>query len=198
MLEELFVSKVRVGIFSLFLRNPDRPWHIREITRQVGTQINAVRRELKNLNRLGFLKKEPRGNRVYFEVKKTFPLYEELAAMIFKEFGFGRKILDNVEKMGRIRWAFVSKNFFKGERSTPGIIDLFIIGEVNLNHLQALISEEEKNRGQEINYTVMTDLEYKTRKRRNDPFLVKVLQGPRITLVGDEDKYLNKELHPKG
>ncbi|MEK7611091.1 MAG: winged helix-turn-helix domain-containing protein [Patescibacteria group bacterium] len=193
MLEELFVSKVRVGIFSLFLRNPEKSWHIREITRQVGTQINAVRRELKNLNRLGFLKREPRGNRVYFEVKKTFPLYEELAAMVFKEFGFGRKILDNLEKMGKVRWAFVSKNFFKGERSQHGAVDLFVIGDLNLGQLQTLISEEEKIRGQEINYTVMSDLEFKTRRKRNDPFLVRVLQGPRITLAGDEDKYLSKD-----
>ena len=46
-LNEIFVSKVRVKIFKLFLRKGAPEFlHIREVTRQVGAEINAVRREL--------------------------------------------------------------------------------------------------------------------------------------------------------
>lgn len=192
MLEDLFISKVRVGLLALFLGEPNRQLHIREITRQLKTQINAVRRELKNLNRIGLLKKEPRGNRIYFEVKKTFPLYEELSAMIFKEFGFGRQILTNLEKLGHIHWAFVAKDFFKGEPPKPGSVDLFIVGNINRTVLEPLLAEEEKKRGREINYSVLDDSEFKMRQKGNDPFLISVLQEPRITLTGDEDKYLSR------
>lgn len=193
MLENIFVSKVRIGIISLLLRNPEVPYHVREITRQVGTEINAVRRELKNLSRLGFLKREPRGNRVYFEVKKEFPFYEEFVSMIFKEAGFGRKILDSSSLLGKIRWAFVSRDFARGEKSLPGSIDLFLVGDVNLEALEKLVKEEEVKRGGEINYTVLGEEEFKTRRKRHDAFLEKVLQRPRLTLLGSEDRFLKKQ-----
>lgn len=192
MLENIFVSKVRIGIISLFLRNPEVPYHVREITRQVGTEINAIRRELKNLSRLGFLKREPRGNRVYFEVKKEFPFYEEFVSMIFKEAGFGRKILDGLPLLGKIRWAFVSRDFARGDKSLPGVVDLFLVGEVNLETLEKIIKEEELRRGNEINYTVLSENEFKTRQKRNDAFLDKVLQRPRLTVIGSEERLLKK------
>lgn len=192
MLEDLFVSKVRVGIISLLLRNPDVPYHVREITRQVGTEINAVRRELKNLTRLGFLKREPRGNRVYFEVKKDFPLYEEFVSLIFKETGFGRKILESLPSLGKVRWAFVSRDFAKGAKITPGMVDIFLVGDVNLTFLEKLVKEEETRRGGEINYTVFSEEEFKSRQKRNDPFLERNLRYPRLTLVGSEERFLKK------
>jgi DNA-binding transcriptional ArsR family regulator len=192
MLENIFVSKVRVGIISLFLRNPEVPYHVREITRQVGTEINAVRRELKNLSRLGFLKREPRGNRVYFEVKKEFPFYEEFVGMIFKETGFGRKLLDHLPLLGKVKWAFVSRPFAQGSKSSAGAIDLLLVGEVNLAALEKLIKEEEAKRGREVNYTVLGEEELKVRQKRHDTFLQKVLQQPRLTLVGSEERFLKR------
>lgn len=192
MLENIFISKVRVGIISLFLRNPEIPYHVREITRQVGAEINAIRRELKNLSRLGFLKREPRGNRVYFEVKKEFLFYEEFVSMIFKETGFGRKILDHLPLLGKVKWAFVSRDFARGNKSLSGAVDLFMVGDINLDALGRLIKEEEAGRGSEINYTVLGEEEFKTRQKRHDAFLEKVLQRPRLTLLGSEERFLKK------
>lgn len=192
MLEDIFVSKVRVRIISLFLNHPEVPYHIREITRQVGTEINAVRRELKNLTHLGFLKREPRGNRVYFEVKKDFTFYEDFVSLIFKEAGFGRKILDNLDSLGKVRWAFVGRDFAKGGKSQPGVVDFFLVGEVNLEALEKFIKEEEEKRRGEINYSVLSEEEFKTRLKRRDAFLEKALQRPRLTLIGSEERFFEK------
>lgn len=190
LLEELFISRVRVGIISLFIRNPDQNFHIREITRRVKTEINAIRRELHHLTKLGFLKREPRGNRVYFEMKKSFPFYEEFASLVFKEEGFGRTILDNFDKIGKIKWAFASKEFSKGSKPAPGRIDLFIVGDADLNGIENIISQEQTSRGFDINYSVMTEGELIARAKRHDPFLIRVLSEPRVTIFGDESKML--------
>ena len=50
MLEELFISRVRVKILQLFLASSqDSLFHVREIVRRVDEEINAVRRELSGL-----------------------------------------------------------------------------------------------------------------------------------------------------
>ena len=56
--------------------------------------------------------------------------------------------------------------------------------------LNSLIKLEEERRGHEINYTVMTDEEFNFRKRRRDPFIVDILMGTRLVIIGNEDEML--------
>lgn len=189
MLKELLVSRVRVAILALFLTNPEQPFHIREIARQVGTEINAVRRELKRLTKIGLLKREPRGNRVYLRIRKDFPLYDELLSILFKERGFGRKILENKETLGRIRFASVAKSFLKGAPANPEKVDLLFVGNLSLPLLKNLIREEEGKREREINYTVLTEEEFAYRKRIKDRFLADILSQPYLMLLGSEEKF---------
>jgi len=66
-------------------------------------------------------------------------------------------------------------------------IDILIVGEVVLPELAALIRKEESIRGYEINYTVMSREEFDFRKKRRDPFLLGILTGSRIMIIGDEE-----------
>ena len=47
--EQLFGSRTRARLLTLFLENADRAFYVRELTRRIDTQLNSVRRELKNL-----------------------------------------------------------------------------------------------------------------------------------------------------
>ncbi|MEK7562001.1 MAG: hypothetical protein AAB541_04030 [Patescibacteria group bacterium] len=55
MFEQLFGSKTRVKLLSLFYSNPNRSFYVREITRKIDEQINSVRRELANLLSIGIV-----------------------------------------------------------------------------------------------------------------------------------------------
>ncbi len=56
MLAKLFGSNARVKILKLFLLHPEEKYYIRQISRDLGLQINSVRRELENLEKFGLLK----------------------------------------------------------------------------------------------------------------------------------------------
>ena len=56
MLSKLFGSNARVKILKLFLLHPEEKYYIRQISRDIGLQINSVRRELENLEKFGLLK----------------------------------------------------------------------------------------------------------------------------------------------
>ena len=56
MLSKLFGSNARVKILKLFLLHPEEKYYIRQISREIGLQINSVRRELENLEKFGLLK----------------------------------------------------------------------------------------------------------------------------------------------
>ena len=62
------------------------------------------------------------------------------------------------------------------------------MGNVVLPELSQIIKAEEARRDREINYTVMTEEEFSFRKSRRDPFVLSVLGGSRVMIVGDEEE----------
>jgi len=188
-MKDLLVSKVRVRLVKLFLAVPKAQFHVREITRRVGSEINAVRRELKHLHQAGFLKKSSRGNRVLYSAKDDFIFFDELLGMVAKETGIGRAILEKKEELGKISFAMLAKPFVKGRVSKPSEVDLLIVGKISTPLIVKLVEQEQQRRGHEINFTVLTPEEFEFRKRRKDPFILDVLSQPRIVLLGNEEKY---------
>ena len=66
-------------------------------------------------------------------------------------------------------------------------VDLLVVGTVVLAELSQIVKAEEVRRDREMNYTVMSDDEFVFRKRRRDPFVLDILGGSRVMLVGDEE-----------
>ncbi len=84
MLERLFTSRTRVKLLELFLLHPEREIHVREICRRTGLNINAVRRELANLEELGLLRSRRAGNARFYTANIAFPIYQELVSILLK------------------------------------------------------------------------------------------------------------------
>ncbi|MGA2934645.1 MAG: winged helix-turn-helix domain-containing protein [Methanomicrobiales archaeon] len=84
MLDRLFASRTRVKILELFLLHPEREVHVREICRITEVNINAVRRELANLEEMGLLMSCTRGNARFYTVNIAFPVYQELVSIFLK------------------------------------------------------------------------------------------------------------------
>lgn len=187
-LGNIITSKVRIKILELFFQNPKELYHVRGIVREVKEEINAVRRELANLESGGILKKEPRGNRVYYFVRTDHPFYGDLVSIVAKTKGLGSVLIENKNKLGKVSFIMFSGRFARmKDRKKDDEVDILIVGEIVLPELAALIRVEETRRGREINYTVMSREELDFRKKRRDPFLLGVLAGSRIMVVGDED-----------
>ncbi len=190
MLSDILVSEVRVKILKLFLqKGAPEFFHIREITRQVGTEINAVRRELDRLTKVGLLKREPRGNRVYLRRRSDSSLFSDLQSMVAKETGLGGRLLGRISDLGSIKLIFISKPFYSGRLSKSTEVDLFVLGRVDLTVLDKIVKEEEGRIGQEINYTVLTEEEFEFLKKRKDNLIVNILLEPRLIIYGSEEKY---------
>lgn len=190
MLSDLITSKSRVKLLSIFLGNPFEMFHVRELVRRTGDEINAVRRELLFLEKKGILGKEPRANRIYYSLSKNYPFYFDLLRTGVKTVGLGTDLLINRAKLGKIKYAMFSGKFARRMKVEPDEINLLLVGTVVLPELTLLVRAEEKRLNTEINYTVMSEDEFDFRKKRRDPFILSVLSGSRIMLIGDEESML--------
>lgn len=189
MLEDLIISRVRVKILKLFLLNPAKIFHVREIVRQTKEEINAVRRELAHMEKHGMVSKEPRGNRLYYSFRRDYPLYYDLMGLVTKTSNLGADILKNKNKLGKIKFAMLSGRFVRGTTSHTDEVDLLIVGQkIVLPELSQIIRAEEARRGRELNYTIMTEEELNFRKKRRDPFIAVILSGSRVMVIGDEEE----------
>lgn len=191
MLEELFVSKVRVKILQLFLSSQqDSLFHVREIVRRVSEEINAVRRELARMEKFGMVTSEWRANRRLYRFRKDYLFYRELLSLVTKTSSLGGNLIKNKAKLGKIKFAFLATRFVKGISPSKDDVDLLIVGNIVLPELQSVVSDEQARREQEINYSFMDEAEFKFRVRRRDPFILRVLMQPKVMLIGDEDELL--------
>lgn len=191
MLSDLITSKSRIKLLEVFLNEPSDMFHVRHLVRKTGDEINAVRRELGFLEKKGVLQKEPRANRVYYQLDKDYPFYYDLLKVASKTLGLGRDILKNRAKLGKIKYAMFSGKFVRKIKKRPDEVDFLLVGQVVLPELALMVRNEEARLGVEINYTAMTEEEFDFRKRRNDPFIIGILNGSRVMLLGDEETLLS-------
>lgn len=190
-LEDIIISRVRVKILQLFLSHPGTIFHVRDIVRQLVEEINAVRRELAHMEKAGMVTKEPRANRLFYSFRKEYPLYFELLELVGKTSGLGLDIIKHKAKLGKLKFVMMSGRYLRGrERKSTTDVDLLIVGTVVLPELGQLIKAEEVRREREVNYTVMSEEEFAFRKRRRDPFVVSVLSGSRVMIIGDEEEMI--------
>lgn len=195
MLEHLFGSRTRVKLLSLFLRHPKEPLFVREITRRVETQINAVRRELANLVRFGLIseitvkddpkddkKKQPGLKKKYYQVNDSFVLLSELTALMVKAQVLLERRLDReITQMGDIRYLAFLGLFLGKTASAP--VDLFIVGRVEKSTLEKFMKKIEDELGFDLNFSYMTLDEYQYRKDITDRFLHSILEAPKNVII---------------
>src|SRR3989344_6406717 len=147
-LDDIITSKVRIKILDLFLSNPTEMYHVRGVVREIKEEINAVRRDLDRLEKAGLLKKEPRGNRVYYWVRDDYPMYGDLISIVCKTTGLGLQLIENRNKIGKPSFIMFSGKFARHKpRKKDDEVDILVIGEIVLPELATLIRAEESKRG---------------------------------------------------
>ena len=191
MIEQLFGSKTRVKLLSLFYNNPGRPFYVREITRKIDEQINSVRRELANLLSIGIVTSDGANNRLYYEVNPKYDYYEQLRSIfsqmpakttnrVLKETKEEDSIADKLRSAGKVEYAFLSGSYVRDPRTN---VDIFVVGDVNRARLAKVVAELEAAENREINYSALTPEEYEYRLSLNDRFVTSVLSAKKVVLI---------------
>ncbi len=195
MLEQLFGSKTRVRLLRLFLNNNKSTYFVRELTRKIGAQINAVRNELDNLAAMGIVTvveetsgaaggakvKRKARQKKFYKLNTESLLYPELRALFMKSRVLLEKdFVKKIAEAGSVSYLALT-GMFVGTEGGP--TDLFIVGRVNRDRLMPMIKDFEQEIGHEVNFTVMTPQEYKYRRDVTDRFLYSILESKKIVVV---------------
>ncbi len=188
MLERLFISKVRVKILKQFLLNPEEDYHIRALVRLLNEEINAVRRELKNLESFGLLKSSRQSNKIVYTLNTSCPFLYELKSMILKDSEELRLMAKVLGSIKNVELVLIAQAYMTKKYSDENDIDLLIIGNPDINKLTKEMNKVEKELDRELKMAVLTKEDYEYRKKRREKFILDVLDKDKIILLGSPNK----------
>ena len=100
MLTELFTSRTRIHLFLKLFLNPQISCYLRELAREFNLTPNALKEELDNLSRAGYLLKEQRGQYIFYQANTDHPFFPEISSIIKKYYGID-KIVEHVLTLQR-------------------------------------------------------------------------------------------------
>lgn len=170
MLNLIIKSKIRQGILKLFFSNKNKEFYLSEIAKIMNVSRGTTQREAEKLEKIGILKSEKKNNLRYFILNRQDPLFEEWESIIRKTIGIETELEKVLQKIGRIRFAFIFGSYAKGDFKSDSDIDLFIVGNPDEDIVISKIKKIEKEINREINYHIYSEKEFQKRIK-TDSFL---------------------------
>ncbi len=187
-IEFMFSPYRRQVLARLFLR-PDEQFHVRELERMTGISAGSLHRELKAMAESGLLLREKVGNQVLYRVDADCPIYEELAAIFRKTMGMASLLQNALTGLAeRIEVAFVFGSMASGGQKPGSDIDVCVLGDVSLLDVVTALSPVQETLRRELNPVVMTADRFSELAKRQDRFVTRMLNEPRVFAMADENE----------
>lgn len=130
MLESLITSKTRLRLLVKFFVNSKTQSHLRGLADEFGESTNAIRKELNNLTKAGFLLKETDKNKIAYKANVKHPFFSNIQDIIRKYLGLDKLLEQILERMGEVSQVILIGDLSKGIDS--GKVDVLVTGD-NLN-----------------------------------------------------------------
>ncbi len=195
MLEHFFGSKTRLKLLKLFFRLPQRCFYVREISRLIETQLNGVRREIDNLEKMEIIipaasdaaknSAEPgTGRSKYYQLNTASLLYPELKALLVKaDLLEERQLVEEIKQRGGQIKLLMLTGIFTHDDSIS--TDMVVVGKLKQPAIARLIHSHEEILGKTVRYTLMEEKEFKDRREIGDKFLYALFESKHIMTVDE-------------
>ena len=188
--EALFGSTKR-RVLGLLFGQPDKSFYLRQVVRETGAGLGAVQRELARLVNAGLVLRDPQGQQVYFSANPHAPVFDDLRSLLVTTAGIAdviRRALRGLHSSGKIDVAFIYGSVASAKQRPGSDIDLVVVGLTTLTELLPRLRRLQRQLGREINPTIYTPEELKSKYSHREHFVRRVMERPKIMLVGTENE----------
>ncbi len=188
MLEKLLGSQARAEILKHLFTSEKKVVHLRELSRLSKISAPVLHRELRNLVALGLVVSQNDGNRVNFSANVNTPFFTLLCDLVSEMEGSITALQTAFADISA-DFVFIFGSTAKGLAKVDSDIDLFVIGDCGLREVTRRIHSAANDIRQEINPYVITRVDFLSRIKKHDHFLVEICSDKKIFLKGDEDEF---------
>lgn len=183
----VFFGAYRRQVLGLLLLHPDEAFHLREIARATNTQPGTLRRELAQLADAGVLSREKVGNLVRYKAETACPIYDELRGILKKTAGVADVLRDGLASLSdKISVAFVYGSVASDAERRSSDIDVMVVGSASFEEVVGALHSSQEELRREINPNVYSLAEFKKKAKEKGSFLARVLDEPKLFILGKE------------
>jgi predicted nucleotidyltransferase/predicted transcriptional regulator with HTH domain len=175
-IERIFGSRIRAKVLAWLFTHADQSFFVRQIASILKEDPTNLSREMAKL-----------GNLKRYQANPACPFFLELKGLVLKTTGVAGQIKVVLAHLEGIDHAFIYGSYAKGEEGGSSDVDLLLIGNVDMDRLDMLLGDLEKKLGREINYVLYHPREFESKKKARDGFIMDVLAGDKIMLIGAGD-----------
>ena len=192
-LPDALFSKVRQRVLAVLFGTPDRSFYANEVIALARSGTGAVQRELAGLAAAGLLTIRKQGNQKHYQANASAPVFAELRGLVLKTMGLADVLLAALMPLaGQINMAFVYGSVAKQQDTAQSDIDVLIVSSrlANLSYADVFSTLEAASTtlSRTVNPTLYTPAEFNKRMANNNAFVARVIQQPKIWLIGNEEQ----------
>ena len=122
-----------------FFTNSASSAYLRGLAEEFGESTNAIRHELNNLSKAGYLVSVEDGRTIRYRANTSHPLYHQVKNLIHKYLGIDEIIENIVSKLGDLKAAYIIGDYARGQDT--GTIELLLIGDIDEEYLNKLVQK---------------------------------------------------------
>ncbi len=187
-LEKLFWSNCRKKLLEKFFLehtfNPQKDFFIRELCRDIDEQINAVRRELENLENLSILKSRWDNNTKHYSLNLSCKILPDLQMIFGKTFDALWVLNEYFRGKHNLSLLVVGGGLEDmTKESTNNLIDILVIGDIDKDNFNLFLSKQFFWR--KIKYAVISENDFQERIKFGDKLISRILNQPGNVILKD-------------
>lgn len=187
LLDALF-SRTQQRTLGFLFGQSGRSFYGNELIALTGSGSGAIQRELRRLAESGLVTVTASGGRTYYRANQQAPLFAELRSIMLKTIGLADPMRASLTTAGgHIEFAAIYGSVAKGTETADSDVDLLIVSnELTLEKVYAALAPAERELSRKISVTLYAEDEFHSRLREPASFLVRVLAGEHLVLIGSE------------
>jgi predicted nucleotidyltransferase len=188
MADALF-PKVRQRVLAVLFGTPDRSFYANELIALAQSGSGAVQRELASLCAAGLLTVRNQGNQKHYQANASAPVFAELRGLVLKTTGLADALRCALAPLAaQIDLAFIYGSVARQQDSAQSDVDLMVVSaSLGYGELFSALESATVALGRKVNPTLYAPLEWAKRIDQDSAFVTRVLQQPKIWLIGNEE-----------
>jgi len=180
-------GQARRAILALLYGHPDQSYYLRQLVRSAGLGLGAAQREVKRLSDAGIIRRTVSGHQVFFQANPDCPIFIELKSLMIKTTGVADVLRAALAPVAtRIRLAFIYGSVASLTQRNGSDVDVIVVGEATFGETVSALGNAQEIVGREINPTVYSAAEFRSKLKAGHHFLTAVIGGEKVFLIGDE------------
>jgi predicted nucleotidyltransferase len=189
--DALFTS-TQQRVLGLLFGQPDRSFFTKELIELAGGGSGGVQRELGRLQQSGLVTRTTLGTQKHYRANAHSPIFDELCSIVKKISGPAGVLGEALTPIAdQLLLALVYGSIASRNDTARSDVDLLLVSDtLTLEQVYAALASAEKELGRPISPTLYSEAEIRKRIAHRSPFLIKLLAGETIPLVGDKDDFV--------